>query len=258
MSELEFLGALEVELLRHGELGHDRPRHEAFQTSTVAALLGGAFDGDVTLGELLEHGDLGLGTLNALDGELIVVEGEAWKAGLDCTLARAPASARTPYAVVVPFSPGEPVVLHGPLGAEQLEQRLEHRLGSKGRPRAIRIDGRFERLRVRSVPRQERPYPPLAEAIAHQHVRELADVSGTIVGFSFPDPLEGIEMLGWHLHFATEDRRLGGHVLDFALRDGTVLLDDVTELHVELPPYVDAHEPAAVDQEALGRLETER
>ncbi len=89
MSEIEFLGALRVELLRHAELHAERPDHELFQTSTVQALLAGAFDGDVTLEEVLEHGDLGLGTLNGLDGELIVLDGEAWKAELDCTLVRA-------------------------------------------------------------------------------------------------------------------------------------------------------------------------
>lgn len=35
MSEIEFLGALGVELLRHGELRSEHPDHELFQTSTV-------------------------------------------------------------------------------------------------------------------------------------------------------------------------------------------------------------------------------
>ena len=53
MSELEFLGALHVELLRRdglrGELAHHRqhPQHELFQTSTVHALLAGAYEGDL-------------------------------------------------------------------------------------------------------------------------------------------------------------------------------------------------------------------
>lgn len=80
MSELEFLGALEIELVRHRELHPQHSDHELFQTSTVQALLEGAFDGDVTLGEVLEHGDLGLGTLEGLDGELIVLDGQVWKA----------------------------------------------------------------------------------------------------------------------------------------------------------------------------------
>src|ERR1700734_4007192 len=104
MSELEFLEALHVELLRHRELVPEHAAHELFQTSTVTALVGGAFDGDVTLAELLEHGDLGLGTLNGLDGELIVLDGEVWKAGVDAGLTRPALTSKTPYAVVVPFS----------------------------------------------------------------------------------------------------------------------------------------------------------
>lgn len=257
MSELAFLGALHVELLRRGELGHHRAAHGVFAVSTVEALLGGAFDGDLTLGELLEHGDLGLGTLNGLDGELIVVDGETWQANLDCTLARPDESTRTPYAVVVPFSAGAPVALEGPLGETELEGQLTDALRRPAGPVAVRIDGRFEAVRLRSVPRQSQPYPPLAEAIAHQHVRELSDVSGSMVGFCFPSALGGIELLGWHLHFATADRRHGGHVLSCRLGRGVAYVDEGTELHVELPPAVSPHTGAAVDQAALRRMESE-
>jgi len=256
VSEIEFLGALHVELLRHRELPRQHPDHELFQTSTVQALLGGAFDGDVTLGEILQQGDLGLGTLDGLDGELIVLEGQAWKANLDATLIRPDLSSKIPYAVVVPFSPGQPVQLRGPLPGSELERRLS--LGTEGaeRPTAIRIDGRFDAVRVRSVPKQQRPYPPLADAIAAQQVSELVDVRGTMVGFTFPDALEGIEMIGAHLHFVTDDRRRGGHVLSFTVREATAQLDSVTELRVELPPALDAPDRRApLDQDALRRLE---
>jgi acetolactate decarboxylase len=258
VSEIEFLNALHVELLRHRELRPGAHQHELFQTSTIEALLGGAFDGDVSLSEILERGDLGLGTLNGLDGELIVVDGQAWKADPDCTLIRAPAASKTPYAVVVPFSPGARITLQGPLPYEDLEGAVGHRLEGMTRPIAVRIDGHFERVRVRSVPKQRRPYPPLAEALAQQRISDLLDVSGTLAGFGFPDALAGVEMIGWHLHFASQDRTRGGHVLDFALRDGVAHLDDATGLHVELPPAVDVHPQAALDQDALRRLESDR
>ncbi len=257
MSELEFLEALHVELLRHRELVPEHAAHELFQTSTVTALVGGAFDGDVTLAELLEHGDLGLGTLNGLDGELIVLDGEVWKAGVDATLTRPALTSKTPYAVVVPFSPGEPVPLAGPFRDADLEERLSHRVDAARRPTAIRIDGRFERVTVRSVPKQTPPYSTLSDAIAEQRVTELADVRGSLAGFRFPDALDGIEMVGAHLHFVSDDRTRGGHVLGYTLRHGTAHLDDPTELHVELPASVDA--PArgtTIDQAALHRLES--
>ncbi|HTZ88397.1 MAG TPA: acetolactate decarboxylase [Solirubrobacteraceae bacterium] len=259
MSEHELLGALEVELLRHAELHAGRPAHELFQTSTVKALLEGDYDGDVTLAELLERGDLGLGTLDGLDGELIVLDGEAWKARIDCTLERPERSARTPYAVVVPFSPDEPIALRGPLQESQLEAALGEALTETLRPTAIRIDGRFAELHVRSVPRQRPPYKPLAEAIEQQHISVLLDVVGTMVGFCFPDALDGIEMVGAHLHFIDETRTRGGHVLSYTLLEGTAQLDAATALHVELPGEVSApRHGAAFDQGALHRLESDR
>jgi acetolactate decarboxylase len=258
MSELEFLGALHVELLRRGELRPEHHQHELFQTSTVQALLGGAFDGDVTLDEVLEHGNLGLGTLNGLDGELIVLEGEVWKANLDCTLARPPRSSLTPYAVVTEFTPGEALELTGPLAGTDLEQWLLERGRITDRPDAIRIDGRFESVHVRSVPKQESPYPSLADAISHQHIAELQDVSGTMVGFRFPDPLDGIELTGFHLHFVTDDRALGGHVLSYVALEGTLLIDEAGDLHVELPPAVAAPAHGTnLDQQQISRLESD-
>jgi acetolactate decarboxylase len=259
VSEHELLGALEVELLHHAELHAGRPAHELFQTSTVQALLEGGYDGDLTLAELLEHGDLGLGTLDGLDGELIVLEGEAFKARLDCTLERPAHTAKTPYAVVVPFSPGEPIALHGPLAESQLEGALGQQLAGAARPTAIRLDGRFSEVHVRSVPPQRPPYKPLAEAIGQQHLSVLRDVVGTMVGFCFPDALHGIEMAGPHLHFIDETRTRGGHVLSYTLLEATVLLDAATAMHVELPGTVSAPgEGAALDQESLHRLENDR
>ena len=259
MSEHKLLGALEVELLRHAELHAGRPAHELFQTSTVQALLQGSYDGDVTLAELLEHGDLGLGTLDGLDGELIVLEGEAFKARLDCTLQRPPSTAKTPYAVVVPFSPGEPIELRGPFSESQLEAALGARVSEARRPTAIRVDGRFAEVHLRSVPRQRPPYKPLAEAISQQHISVLRDVTGTMVGFCFPDAIDGIEMAGAHLHFIDQRRMRGGHVLSYTLLQATARLDAATGLHVELPGSV-APPPhgAALDGAALHRLESDR
>ena len=256
MTELAFLNALHVDLLRHDGIGVAQAPHELFQTSTIQALLGGAFDGDVTLNELLEHGDLGLGTLNGLDGELIVLDGQVFKAELDCTLSRPDLQSQTPYAVVVPFTPGPPQHLSGPIGAATLGHQL---WGDSDRPRspvALRIDGHFELVRVRSVPKQFPPYPLLADAIDHQHRRELHDIPGTMVGFCFPDGLAGIEIVGFHLHFVSDERLLGGHVLDWTLRDGTVRIDEAAELHVELPAAVDPPDRRrGVDQSVLRRLE---
>ena len=253
MSEHRFLDALRVDLLRHAELRPERREHLLFQTSTIDALLAGHFDGDVTIGELGANGDLGLGTLNGCDGELVVVDGRAWQARLDASLHPVPGDALTPYAVVTRFDPDRHVELEGPLDFDALTARLDTagRPGAEGA--AVRIDGSFASMRVRSVPRQETPYPPLADVVAQQRVTDLEDVEGTVVGFRFPGPLEGIEIAGWHLHFVDGERRRGGHVLGCTLTSGTAALDHEAGLHVELPPGVDAPHAGGPETETLLR-----
>jgi len=70
------IGALHVEYLKKRDLGEDaRSHHTLFQTSTIDALLEGEYDGDISFAELEERGDFGLGTLEALDGEMIALDG---------------------------------------------------------------------------------------------------------------------------------------------------------------------------------------
>ena len=64
-----------------------------------------------------------------------------------------------------------------------------------------------------------------------------------MLGFRFPGYAEGIEVGGYHLHFISEDRTRGGHVLDSRSSGLRVRLDPSDDLHVELPPRVDLADP---------------
>ena len=75
MLDERWIRALHVETMREEELHAEREHHVLFQASTIGALLDGAYDGDLSFAELAEHGDLGLGTLNGLDGEMIAIDG---------------------------------------------------------------------------------------------------------------------------------------------------------------------------------------
>jgi acetolactate decarboxylase len=112
---------------------------------------------------------------------------------------------------------------------------------------------------ARSVPRQSPPYRPLVEVVADQHVYELRDLRGTLVGFRFPDYAEGIEVGGYHLHFISAERDRGGHVLGCTIRRGVAQIDVAGGLHVELPPGVVLDSPALdhATRSALDRVERE-
>ena len=254
-----FTAALHVETLRRDRLWEHLEPHVLFQASTIGALLEGRYDGDVTFAELAEHGDLGLGTLNALDGEMIALDGTFFRADVDGLIGEIDPEARTPFAVVVPFEPTQEMSFSAPVARDALLADLEKLIPAASGACALRIDGRFQAVRARSVPRQHPPYRPLAEVVEDQHVFDLGPGEGSIVGFRFPDHGEGIEVAGFHLHYISADRTRGGHVLDFEAAEVTARLDPSSELHVELPPGVDLSEPHLEGEvaAAVRRVESE-
>jgi acetolactate decarboxylase len=100
---------------------------------------------------------------------------------------------------------------------------------------AVRFEGRFRHMRVRSVPGQSKPYPPLVEVTRHQPMFEHNDVEGTLVGFRLPSYVKGINVPGYHVHFISKDRQVGGHVLAFLVAGGTVILDTCHRFVMILP-----------------------
>ena len=234
------VGGIRVARMARGEAARDVPHdHEAFQASTLDALMRGELRGDLTIGELLRHGDLGLGTLDLLDGELIVVDGEALTARVDGSVSPVDPSANTPFAVVCRFAPEAEAPIADARGFDAVTAAIDALAPPRAACLAVRIDGRFAHARVRSVARQDQPRPTLAEAVAGQVVWDLRDVDGTVVGFRFPRDAAGLELPGWHLHLVTADRTAGGHVLDLAVEHGTIRVEHESELVVEVPAGVD-------------------
>lgn len=239
MLDERLVRALHVQSLREDELHAEREPHVLFQASTIGALLDGAYEGDVTFAELAGHGDLGLGTLNGLDGEMIAVDGGFFRADSGGQVSPIDPAARTPFAVLTWFEPAVEADLEGPLTHDELVAALDGLLPAGTVACAVRIDGTFALVHARSVPRQAPPYRPLAEVVATQTVFDLPEVEGTIVGFRFPDYSEGLEVSGYHLHFISADRSCGGHVLEARARRARARIDVATDLHVELPPGIE-------------------
>lgn len=244
---------LHVESLRHRDLHAEHEPHVLFQASTIGALLEGAFEGDVTFEELAEHGDLGLGTLNGLDGEMIAVDGYFFRADEDGLCEEIAPQARTPFAALTWFESSLELELEGPMAYADMLAELDRVAADPEASCAVRIDGEFERIRARSVPRQLPPYRSLAEVVADQHVFEFTEIEGTVVGFRFPDYARGLEAEGYHLHFISADRERGGHVLDCRPRRASAAIDLSGELHVELPPGVELAS-AELDDETAAAL----
>jgi hypothetical protein len=70
------------------------------QTSSIDALLHGAYEGDVSFGELSRHGNFGLGTVQHLDGEMLCLDGEFLQVRADGSVHGIPPETLTPFAVM--------------------------------------------------------------------------------------------------------------------------------------------------------------
>lgn len=226
-----------------------------FQTSTLEALLHGAYRGDVTVAGLARRGDLGLGTFDALDGELIAVDGVVYRAAADGSVAPAEPERRCPFAVITRFVPRVERAV-GVLEFDALLEVLDRDVPRTGICTAVRLDGRFDEVRLRSVPAQHPPWRALDAVLAEQRTFAASDVEGTVVGFRFLPSAGGLDFPGFHLHFIRADRRFGGHVLSCRTRAVRARLDFDADLDLELPPGVEL--PAGDGGlERLTRLERE-
>src|SRR6202048_638903 len=123
------------------------PVHTLFQVSISGALVAGVYDREVSIKSILEHGDFGLGTFANLDGEMVVLDGRAYQVQGTGRVSEAGPDAGAPFAVVTRFSPQTDVKAK-PVGSfKDLEARCDKYRNSGNIFYAIRLDGRFTRIR---------------------------------------------------------------------------------------------------------------
>jgi len=229
-----------------------------FQTSTINALLAGIYDGDITLREVLENGDFGLGTYNHLAGEMILYESQFYQIKPDGSAYRPVLSTKTPYVTVCRFKADETFPTPEGFSMDDVKKFLDHRLPNHNLFYAIKITGVFKTMKTRTIVAQKKPYPPLKEVVKHQIVFHMKEVAGTIVGFRCPEYIKGINVPNYHLHFISKDGKRGGHVLGFTLRKGRCEIDMLNRFLMVLPSGVKEFAKANLSKDqskALKRVE---
>lgn len=196
-----------------------------YQESTIGKLDDGEFEGMISMGELKHHGDFGIGTFDGLDGEMVGVDGEFFQVDYKGAAQVADDKITTPFAMVTFFESDKTVNLTGEFNYGKLITTLDEYLPSKDIIYAIKITGKFDYLKTRSVPKQIKPYPPLKEVVKEQSIFEYRDTKGTAVGFWVPSYMKDINVQGYHLHFISEDKKSGGHLLELKIANPTIFID---------------------------------
>jgi len=178
----------------------------------INALVEGIYEEKIPLSEIKKHGDFGLGTLDHFDGEMIILDGATFQITSDGRVRQVDDTATTPFCGVTFYHPLSHDELDAALSYDDFLAWLQRLLPSPNLCYALRIEGRFSSVMVRSVPRQEN-YKPLVEIAREQPVFQYGDITGTLAGFYTPTFLSSLNVPGLHLHFLSEDLKHGGHLL---------------------------------------------
>lgn len=212
----------------------DVEHHSIFQVSTSGAIVQGLYQGCVTVADLRRHGDLGLGTFEDLDGEMILIDGHCYQARADGSITEASDDELTPFATVVSFVADSTHVIQSVTSFAHLATILDGLRTSENVIVAFRITGTFDAMTLRAACKHE-PGTGLVAATADQGIFDLTDVSGTILGFWTPEYAQAIGISGYHLHAISDDHRHGGHLLDVSLRESRVEIHQVNDVHLAIP-----------------------
>jgi acetolactate decarboxylase len=223
-----------------------------FQHSTIGALMGGMFDGTLALNEVLTtNRTMGIGTLDGLDGELIIVDGTPFQVKVDGTVHEVDKRTKTPYVAVTNFEKEGEVTVTETLSSNQFKEKLKQAFSSVNTFQAVKVKGTFQKMHCRSVEKQEKPYPRLVDAAKDQVEFTRETVEGVLLGFYTPEIFGSIAVPEFHLHFLSDEHDFGGHVLDFTLEKGRGEWQTMETLEQHFPIKNNDFMEATIDYENL-------
>ena len=213
--------------------------NKIYQASTLQALALGYTRPVITVRELLEHGDTGLGTFENVDGEMIVVDGVCYQAKQDGSIVLTNEEAGVPFAVSGFIKDGRRFAIEELPDIEAIKQELTLKIEEDFGLNSVhiaRIDGFFDIIHARAGA----PYRSQHVSLKHILSKTQKDftferLEGTLVCVYYPDYMDGINAAGWHLHFISKDRKLGGHVFQVSMRSGECQLQKMDRIEIQLP-----------------------
>lgn len=216
-----------------------RGENVLYQVSLLQGLAYGDYNGSVSVKELKAHGDIGIGTFHRLNGELIMLEGEVYRAAADGSVEIVPEHETSPFSAVTFMNTDLSKPLTEIPDYTALTHKLDQTVKEKGNNRfyMIRVDGLFREIHVRSVPAQSEPYQRLVDVLEQQQTFfDYNEIEGTMVGLYCPPYMSYLNAAGWHMHFLSKDKTKGGHVLGVHIANAVLSLNTIDSFHLQLPP----------------------
>ncbi|KAK3997991.1 alpha-acetolactate decarboxylase [Cladorrhinum sp. PSN332] len=234
--------------------------NEVFQYSLISALMDGVAAHGTPISRVLEHGDHGLGTFRNMVGEMIVLDGDVYQMKADGSVVHIsdPTTTVTPFATVTRFRPmvTKKTAISGKADLQQILTSVFPT--AKNHFLAIRLDGDFKSIEFRTAGGQCFPREGMVDVCSRQSTYTFSGEKGSVFGFRCPEYAMGINVAGDHLHFISEDRQRGGHILGFET-DGEIELSvsQMSNFHMELPTDDEEFNEAALVKDEKGITDVE-
>jgi alpha-acetolactate decarboxylase len=221
-----------------------------YQYSLLNALMDGVSETGITAAKLASKGNQGLGTFVRMNGELLFLDGKVYQLQAEGNIREAADDDQIPFAVSTQFVPQrtENVQLSNKDDVDNALNNFNDHAANLFM--TYRINGHFEYLKCRTVRGQEFKGQSLSELGKKQSVETYENVSGTIIGFRTPKNWQGFGVAGEHLHFITDDRKAGGHVLEMKAEKVEMQMAVASNVHVELPTSDDFNAAKLVTDDA--------
>ena len=232
-----------------------------YQISTLQALSMGYSRAVIPVEAFLQYGNIGLGTFEDVNGEMILLDGQCYRASENGAVVRAEPDRGVPFAVATFFHHGNRIHVENVENIDALKHLLDLRIEEDfglNSMHIVRIDGSFAKVCARSESAHRSHHVSLKDILQKtQNDFIFHDIIGTLVCVYFPDYMDGINAPGWHLHFISDDRSLGGHVFDLTMKQGTMIINKISQIQIQLPnsPAFDTYSLKEASQDEIKEVE---
>ena len=233
-----------------------------YQVALLQSLTQGYYDGIINVSDLKTHGDIGIGTFEGVNGEMIVLDGKVYQALSDGSVQEAADTETVPFSNVTFFDSDVTVDMTEIENMAAFKSALDKTVSEKGKNMfyMIKVNGTFEKMLVRSELKQEKPYKTLDKALeTDQREFNYENIAGTVVGLYCPDYMSGLNAAGWHFHFISDDKTKGGHILELSFKNAKAELDITPSFDLALSDNADfqSMELAKNVDDAIKKVETD-
>lgn len=211
------------------------PPNHIWQIMPSMAFKTGLYGGVTTIAKARYHGNFGLGQFAALDGELIVHDGQFVRARADGSVKQADDADELCFAQLCFYEPTNFGDAPANVDKKSFGSILSQLLAYQNSFCAFRIMGTFAQVVPSAPPPMPKPYPRFDQVGPLRKSFPAENIAGCIVGYYSPVFMDEVGVAGYHFHFVSDNQKVAGHVDSFKLAKGRVDAARIDHFTITLP-----------------------